>query len=136
PAGLAVRAGFVGAATGAVIATAVWYAVVTATHIQAGIVAIAVGWIVGQAVVLGAGRASVTLVPVSVVLTLLALVVSQYLITIQFVNEVLDADVAGIHLPIVISSIEALGCVGDWLQVEPQTMLVGGIVLLVAVVIP
>lgn len=136
PAGLGVLGGFVGGATGAVIATAVWYAVVTATHIQAGIVAIAVGWIVGQAVVLGAGRASVTLVPVSVVLTLLALVVSQYLITIQFVNEVLDADGAGIHLPIVTSPIEALGWVGDWLQYDPKTILFWGIALFEAVVIP
>jgi hypothetical protein len=134
--GLGVLGGFVGGATGAVIATAVWYGVVTATHIQAGIVAIAVGWIVGQAVVLGAGRASVTLVPVSVVLTLLALVVSQYLITIQFVNEVLDADGAGIHLPIVTSPAEALGWVGDWLQYDPKTILFWGIALFESVVIP
>jgi hypothetical protein len=77
--------GVIGGAIGAVLATALWYGVVAITNWQIGIVAIAVGFIVGQGVVFGAGRhPSVLLVPISLAFTLVALVVSEYLIANHF----------------------------------------------------
>jgi len=55
------------------------------TNFQVGIVAIAVGFVVAQGVVFGAGRhPSIALVPISVAFTLVALVVSEYLIANHF----------------------------------------------------
>lgn len=77
--------GVVGGAIGAVLATGLWYGVVAITNWQVGIVAIAVGFIVGQGVVLGAGRhPSILLVPISLAFTLVSLVVSEYLIANHF----------------------------------------------------
>ena len=80
--------GIIGGAIGAVLATALWYGVVTVTHWQIGWVAVAVGFVVAQGVVLGAGRhPSIMLVPVSIVFTLVALVVSEYFIARFLINE-------------------------------------------------
>jgi len=49
-----VAGGVIGGAIGAVLATALWYGVVTVTHWQIGWVAVAVGFVVAQGVVLGA----------------------------------------------------------------------------------
>jgi hypothetical protein len=86
--GTDVLGGFLAGLVAAIVATAVWYGVVVVSHYQLGIVAIAVGFLVGQGVVLGAhGRGSVILVATSVALTLLALVLSEYLIVAAFVGE-------------------------------------------------
>jgi hypothetical protein len=79
--------GVVGGAIGAVLATGLWYGVVAITNFQVGIIAVAVGFIVGQGVVLGAGRhPSILLVPISLAFTLVSLVVSEYLIANHFYN--------------------------------------------------
>jgi hypothetical protein len=79
--------GVVGGAIGAVLATGLWYGVVAITNWQVGIIAIAVGFIIGQGVVLGAGRhPSIMLVPISLAFTLVSLVVSEYLIANHFYN--------------------------------------------------
>jgi hypothetical protein len=80
--------GVIGGAIGAVLATAIWYGVVTVTHWQIGFVAVAVGFIVAQGVVFGAGRhPSILLVPVSLAFTFAALVVSEYFIATFLINE-------------------------------------------------
>ena len=79
--------GVLGGAIGAVAAAGIWYGVVAATEWQIGLVAVAVGFVVGHAVVFGAGgRGSVLLVPVSVAFTLLSLVASEYLIARHFLG--------------------------------------------------
>jgi hypothetical protein len=135
-AGLGILGGVIGGAIGAVLSTALWYGVVTASHIQAGIVAIAVGWIIGQAVVLAAGRASISLVPVSVAWTVVALVLAQYLIAVQVINELLDANQVAVHLPILAAPSDVLDTVWNWLQYDPLTLVFWGIALFEAVVIP
>jgi hypothetical protein len=91
--------GFVGGLVAAALATAVWYGVVANTQYQIGLVAIAVGFIVGYGVVLGANRrVSVILVPISVILTLLALVISEYLIVAHFVGQAMAAEGLTIEL--------------------------------------
>jgi hypothetical protein len=83
-----VAGGVIGGAIGAVLATALWYGVVTVTHWQIGWVAVAVGFVVAQGVVLGAGRhPSILLVPVSIAFTAVALVVSEYFIARFLINE-------------------------------------------------
>jgi hypothetical protein len=77
--------GVVGGAIGAVLASGLWYGVVAMTNWQVGIIAVAVGFIVGQGVVLGAGRhPSILLVPISLAFTVVSLVVSEYLIANHF----------------------------------------------------
>jgi hypothetical protein len=79
--------GVVGGAIGAVLATGLWYGVVATTNWQVGIIAVAVGFIVGHGVVLGAGRhPSILLVPISLAFALVSLFVSEYLIANHFYN--------------------------------------------------
>jgi hypothetical protein len=127
----------VGGATGAIVSAGLWYAVVTATHFQVGIVAVAVGFIVARAVLLGAGRPSLALVPVSVVSTLLALAVAQYLITIAVINEIVSANADGAPLLSVVQAPgDALFYLVSWFQFDPLTLVFWAIALLQAVVIP
>lgn len=135
-AGLGVLGGIVGGAIGAIVSAAVWYLVVTASHIQAGIVAIAVGWIVGQAVVLAAGRRSIALVGVSVAWTLVALVVAQYLIAVRLVNDLLVDAGAGVTLPMFLSPGDSVDLLVAWLQSDPLTLVFWAIALIEAVAIP
>ena len=127
--------GFVGGLVAAALATAVWYGVVAATQYQIGLVAIAVGFIVGYGVLLGANRrGSVVLVPISVILTLLALVISEYLIVAHFVSQALAAEGQTINLvqpPDVVISV-----VIDSLQSDPLTLAFWAIALFQAFAIP
>ena len=116
----------------AIVATAVWYGVVATTHFQVGIVAIAVGFIVGTGVVLGARRhTSVVLVAVSVVLTLIALAVSEYLIVAHFVSQELGFAVDLVQPPDVF-----FGVIGDSLSADPLTLVFWAIALFQAFIIP
>ena len=127
-----VLGGLVAGLLGAVLATAIWYGVVVTTHFQVGIVAIAVGFIVGQAVAFGArGRGSIALVPISVVLTLLALVASEYLIVAHFVGQELGVPIEVVQPPDFVLSV-----VGDSLGADPLTLVFWAIALFQAFVIP
>jgi hypothetical protein len=77
----------VGAAA-AIAATAAWYLIVALTSYQIGFVAVIVGWLIGTAIVFGArGRLSWALIGGSVVLTLVALAVGEYLIFYHLLTE-------------------------------------------------
>jgi hypothetical protein len=124
--------GLLAGVVAAVLATVIWYAVVANTHFQVGIVAIAVGFIVGQGVVLGARRhTSIALVAISVVLTLLALVVSEYLIVAHFASQQLGFEVELMQPPDFIA-----GVVSDSLGADPLTLVFWAIALFQAFVIP
>ena len=102
-----IAGGVIGGAIGAVLATALWYGVVAITNWQVGIVAVAVGFVVGQGVVFGAGRhPSIALVPISVAFTLVALVVSEYLIA----NHFYGVAIAEIAAEMGLSSRKSPGC--------------------------
>jgi hypothetical protein len=127
--------GFVGGLVAAVLATAVWYGVVANTQYQVGLVAIAVGFIVGYGVVLGANRrGSVVLVPISVILTLLALVISEYLIVAHFVSQEFAAE--GLTLELMQPPDFVISVVIDSLQADPLTLAFWAIALFQAFVIP
>ncbi len=127
--------GFVGGLVAAALATAVWYGVVAVTQYQIGLVAIAVGFIVGYGVVLGANRrGSVVLVPISVILTLLALVISEYLIVAHFVGQELAAE--GLTIELLQPPDFVMSVVIDSLQADPLTMAFWAIALFQAFAIP
>jgi hypothetical protein len=130
-----VVAGFLGGLVAAVLATAVWYGVVAATQYQIGLVAIAVGFIVGYGVVLGANRrGSVVLLPISVILTLLALVASEYLIVAHFVGQELAAE--GVTIDVLQPPDFIVSVVTDSLQADPLTLAFWAIALFQAFAIP
>ena len=68
----AVAAGILGAL--------VWYGITEVTSLKVGIVAIGVGWLVGRAVVLGAGGGGQALAFVSLAIALIAMALGEYLI--------------------------------------------------------
>lgn len=133
--GADILGGLLAGAVAAIAASAVWYGVVVATEYQVGIVAIAVGFLVGQGVVLGARRhGHVALVAISVVLTLLALAVSEYLIVVHIVNQELAAEGASVDV------LQPLGLVveviTESLKADPLTLVFWAIALFQAFIIP
>ena len=74
----------------AVVGILIWYGLVVITNYHLGFVAIAIGWLIGIAVVLGAGRKrGPGLQATSVAITLVALVISQWLILRYFAVQAL-----------------------------------------------
>lgn len=121
-----------GALAGA-LATAVWYAVVVITGWQVGLVAIAVGWLIGQGVMIGArGRVSMALVAASGLLALLALAVSEYLILFHFITQLMGTEGASLVQPIDFM----VTIVIESLMADPLTLLFWVIALFQAVAIP
>lgn len=121
-----------GALAGA-LATAVWYAVVVITGWQVGLVAIAVGWLIGQGVMIGArGRVSMALVAASGLLALLALAVSEYLILFHFITQLMGTEGASLIQPIDFM----VTVVIESLMADPLTLLFWVIALFQAVAIP
>jgi hypothetical protein len=126
--------GFLAGLVAAVLATALWYAVVVVSHYQLGIVAIVVGFLVGQAVVLGARRrGSVALVGISVVLTLLALVISEYLIVANFVSQQLAP---GETIEVIQPPAFVIEIVMESVKADPLTLAFWAIALFQAFTIP
>lgn len=103
---LGLSRGIVFAVAAAIVASAIWYAVVAFSSLQIGFVASAVGWLVGTAAVVGArGRGSVWLAGVSVLLTVLALGVSEYLIAYHMTTRDLGVEFSLLQPPDVIFEI-------------------------------
>jgi hypothetical protein len=134
--------GFVGGSlfgiVAAVLATVIWYLVIAVSGYQIGFVAVAVGWLIGTAIVLGArGRMSWGLIGLSVVLTLIALVVSEYLIVYHFFTEFGRSELG---LTETIPLIQALDVMLEFVlasvEADPLTLLFWGLALVAAAVIP
>ena len=124
--------GVIGAVVAGVIASALWYAIVAFTSIQIGFVAIAVGWLVGTGAVLGArGRGSIWLSGVSVAVTVLALGVSEYLISYHWVTRDLGMSFSVLQPPDVILEI-----VIAVLQEDPLTLVFWGFAIVASALIP
>ena len=83
---LAVLAGL----AAAVVGTLVWYGVVVITNRQVGFIAVGAGWLVAMAVIFGSGRKrGPAIQAISVTITLVALVMSEWLIVRYFVIQTL-----------------------------------------------
>ena len=132
-AGYGLLGGLLGGLFAAAIATGVWYAVVAISNWQVGLVAVAVGWLVGTGTVLGAGGgASFLLVASSAVFTLIALAVSEYLIVFHFVSEIIGLSLAELLQPPDLM----LQVVIESLAADPLTLVFWAIALFVSVSIP
>ena len=72
----------------AIVAAVAWYAMVVISKYELGILAIGMGWLVATAVMLGAGRKrGRALQALAVVITVLALLFSEYLIVRHFMVQ-------------------------------------------------
>lgn len=127
--------GLLGGAIGAAVAAGLWYGVVATTQWQIGLVAIAVGFVVGQAVVFGAaGRGSILLIPISLVFTLVSLVASEYLIARHFVE--LEAVELGVPVDVAQALFTPVELVRLSLESDPLTLVFWAIAGFQAFVIP
>ena len=133
-------ANFVGAlilgGIAALAASVLWYGIVVVTNYEVGIVAIAVGWLVANGVVLGAGRKrGRVLQGISITLTLLAMVASQYLILRYFVVQVLTEEgVTGIPLLLPLDLMAEI--LAESIRQDPLTLLFWALAVFEAYKIP
>ena len=114
-----------GAAVGFIAAVAVatvWFAVVSATQYQIPLIALAVGWIIGQAVVMGGRTRGGKLQGIAVGLTLLSMVASEYLIAIHFHNIWAAAEGLG-PASWIRPVTDMIAIVGESLAADPFTLL-------------
>ena len=129
---LAVLLGLVAAA----VACLIWYAIIVVTKYELGIVAIAVGWLVGTAVMVGAGRKrGLVLQIIAVIITLIALVCSEYLIVRYFVVQNLEAE-GYTGLPLLFAPSVMLGLIVEGIKISPISLLFWAIALWQAFVVP
>jgi len=84
----------------AIMSSLIWFGFVVVTNYQVGLIAIGVGWLIGQAVVRGAGqKRSPILQAGSLGITLIAMCSSEYLIVRHFgVQALADQGITGIPL--------------------------------------
>lgn len=120
----------------AVISSLVWYGIVAITHYQLGSIAVGVGWLVGTAVRLGAGgKRGMLLQIISVLITLIAMAVSEYLIVRYFVVQVLAAE-GYTDIPLLLPADMMLELMAESIKEKPMTLLFWGIATWEAFAIP
>jgi hypothetical protein len=107
----------------ALLSSLIWYAVVVVTNLQLGIIAVVVGLLVGLGMLKGAGGRSSRLLQFSaVVITILAMGLSEYLIVNHLVNKSLEAEGKGRYLPLLISPSGIAEYVYLGLKSDPLTL--------------
>lgn len=120
----------------AVISSVLWYAAVILTNYQLGIVAIAIGWLVAQAVMRGAGgKRGPRLQVLSVATTVFAMAMSEYLIVHHFTAQALVQEGYG-QLPLLLPMQVMLTLVFEGIKADPATLLFWGIALWEAYTLP
>lgn len=113
---------------GALVGGLVWYLSVTITKWQLGIVAILVGLAVGWAVSYASrNEVAPSVAYISVLLTLIALFLSEYFIDLYFINEFLAAQ--GEYVPLWLPPGEMVNIVVESIKEAPLTLLFWGIAL-------
>lgn len=121
----------------AAIATAlVWYLIVVTIKIQSVWLSIGIGFAIGRAIVLGAGRRrGVEVQVMAVAFTLAALLVSEYFIGRFFLIDALKhASGSFAKVPLFMSFGDAKSVVSESLKADPATYLFWGISLVAAFV--
>jgi hypothetical protein len=120
----------------ALISAIIWFGFVVVTEYQLGIVAVAVGWIVAQAAMLGAGRKrgfSVQLI--SVMATGLAVLLSEYLIDRHFLVQYLTSE-GYTDIPLLLPLDVTMEMIVEIIKSDPTTLLFWGIAIFEAFAIP
>lgn len=120
----------------ALVTSLIWYAVVATTQYQLGIVAVVVGWLVGKAVVRGAGGVrGPALQKLSAGITAAAMIFSEYLIARHFLAQRLAAE--GItYVPVLLPVRFMLLLIGDSLVTDPLTLVFWAIAIWEAYRVP
>lgn len=120
----------------AVVSCLLWYAIVIMTNYEVGIVAVAVGWLIAQAIVMGAGhKRGVALQVLAVLITVLAMAFSEYLIVRHFFVEALAKEVEA-DVPYILPLGVTLGLIRAGIAANPLTLLFWGIAVWEAYAIP
>jgi hypothetical protein len=118
------------------VSTVLWYAMVVITNYQLGVVAIAVGWLVAQAVMRGAGgKRGPRLQALSVAGTVVAMALSEYLIVHHFTARALVQQ-GYADLPLVLPWQTMVLLVIEGLKSDPLTLLFWGIAVWEAFALP
>jgi hypothetical protein len=122
----------------AIVGTLVWYGVVVVTGYEAGIIAIGVGWIIAQAVMLGAGRKrGPALQGISLVITLLSMAASEYFIIRHFFLQVIAEEGYIVSdVPLILPLEDIWFFIFEGIKANPLTLLFWGIALWEAFVLP
>lgn len=114
----------------AVISCIIWFVAVAGTHFQFGIIAVIAGFFIGKATIYGAGyKSSGKIQAIAIILTLLSMIISEYLINIYFLNqEIMSYN--GEQLYTYINSPKLMGyIVYDSLIYDPLTLIFWAIAL-------
>jgi len=107
----------------AALSSVVWYGAVVVTNLQLGIIAVGVGWLVAQAVMLGAGRKrGASLQGLSIAITVLAMAFSQYLIVRHFAVQSL-ARRGYTNIPLLLPFDLMVGLIVESIRNDPLTLL-------------
>lgn len=120
----------------ALISSLIWYAVVVVTDYELGIIAIAVGWLVAQAVMLGAGRKrGRRLQGLSLVITVVAMAFSEYLIVRHFIVQALAKE-GFTEFRLLLPLGDMLAVIVEGIKASPLTLLFWGIAVWEAFTLP
>jgi hypothetical protein len=113
----------------ALITSFMWYAIVVFSGYELGIIAIGVGWVVAQAVILGSGRKrGPNLQILSILLIAVAMGLSEYLIVRHFIVQSLSEELTG-EFPLLLPLADMLTIVFEGIKANPLTLLFWGIAL-------
>ena len=127
--------GLLGALIGGALGTAIWFGVIVVNEYQVGLIAIGVGWLVGTGAAIGAGRrGSIVLLPISALVTLVALAVSEYLVIFHFTAQAFNLE--GIEIALIQPIDFIVTVVVESIQADPLTLLFWGLAVFTAVSVP
>jgi hypothetical protein len=113
----------------ALISSFIWYGIVVFSGYELGIIAIGVGWVVAQAVILGAGRKrGPSLQILSILLITVAMGFSEYLIVRHFFIQAL-AEEGTVEFPLLLPLSDMLAVIFEGIKANPLTLLFWGIAL-------
>jgi hypothetical protein len=125
-----------GALTGAFVAGLVWWGIVATTRTQVTFVAIGVGWVVAQAVLLGCQRRNrLPLQAIAAVFTLASLAASEYFIQRTLAIKELGDSLGTIRIPLWDGFGTAVDIVRESLEEDPLTGLFWIVAVIAAVVV-
>jgi hypothetical protein len=125
-----------GALTGAFVAGLVWWGIVATTRTQVTFVAIGVGWVVAQAVLLGCQqRNRLPLQAIAAVFTLASLAASEYFIQRTLAIKELGDTLGSVRIPLWDGFGTAVDIVRESLKEDPLTGLFWIVAVIAAIVV-
>ena len=121
-----------------VVSALVWYGIVVVTDYQLGIIAVAVGWLVAQGVIFGAGRKrGVSLQVISLIITIGAMAASEYLIVRHILMKIAAEEGYLVNdVPILLPLEDIWFLILEGIKADPITLIFWAIALWEAVSLP